>query len=43
VDFAAKIPFKEYAEPEDIAHAILFLASDKAKYITGEILDVNGA
>jgi len=41
-DFADKIPFKEYAQPEDIAQAILFLASDKAKYITGEILDVNG-
>ena len=40
--FAARIPFKEYAQPADIAEAILFLASDKAKYITGEILDVNG-
>lgn len=40
--FAAKIPFKEYAQPADIAEAILFLASDKARYITGEILDVNG-
>jgi 3-oxoacyl-[acyl-carrier protein] reductase len=41
-DFAAKIPFKEYAQPQDIAEAILFLASDRSKYITGEILDVNG-
>jgi 3-oxoacyl-[acyl-carrier protein] reductase len=40
--FAAKIPFKEYGKPEDIAQAILFLASDQARYITGEILDVNG-
>ncbi len=40
--FAVRIPFKEYAQPADIAEAILFLASDKAKYITGEILDVNG-
>ena len=28
--------------PEDIADAVVFLASDKARYITGEILDVNG-
>ena len=40
--FAEAIPFKEYAEPIDIAESIIFLSSDKAKYITGEILDVNG-
>ena len=41
-EFADKIPFKEYANPIDIAEAVMFLASDSAKYITGEILDVNG-
>jgi 3-oxoacyl-[acyl-carrier protein] reductase len=41
-EFAAKIPFKRYGEPEEIAEAVLFLASDRARYITGEILDVNG-
>ncbi len=41
-EFAAKIPFKRYAEPAEIADAILFLASDRSRYITGEILDVNG-
>ncbi|MBN2209764.1 MAG: SDR family oxidoreductase [Sedimentisphaerales bacterium] len=41
-DFADKIPFKQYAHPDDIAAAVLFLASDNARYITGEILDVNG-
>jgi 3-oxoacyl-[acyl-carrier protein] reductase len=41
-DFAAKIPLKRYAEPEEIAEALMFLASDRSRYITGEILDVNG-
>ena len=41
-EFASKIPFKRYGEPEEIAQAILFLASERSRYITGEILDVNG-
>lgn len=36
------IPLKRPGEPEDIARAILFLASDLAGYITGHVLDVNG-
>jgi 3-oxoacyl-[acyl-carrier protein] reductase len=36
------IPLKRLGTPEDVAHAVLFLASDKASFITGEILDVNG-
>lgn len=35
-------PLKRIAEPEDIAQAILFLASDAASYITGETLVVDG-
>lgn len=34
--------FKRYGEPEDIANAITFLVSDKAKYITGVGLNVSG-
>jgi NAD(P)-dependent dehydrogenase (short-subunit alcohol dehydrogenase family) len=31
------------AQPEEVAHAILFLASEKAAYSSGTIIDVNGA
>lgn len=37
-----KIPMKKYGEPIDIANAVLFLASDMGKYITGETISVNG-
>jgi 3-oxoacyl-[acyl-carrier protein] reductase len=36
------IPLKRLGKPEDVAEAVLFLASDKASFITGEIIDVNG-
>lgn len=37
------IPLGRIGEPRDIANAFLFLASDLASYITGEILSVDGA
>ncbi len=36
------IPLKRIPHPEDIAGPILFLASDLARHITGEVLNVNG-
>jgi len=39
----ATIPLRRVGEPEDIANAFLFLASDMASYITGTILSVDGA
>jgi len=36
------IPLGELSEPEDIANAVVFLSSDKARFITGQTLMVNG-
>jgi NAD(P)-dependent dehydrogenase (short-subunit alcohol dehydrogenase family) len=36
-------PFKRMAKPEEVASAILFLASDAAAFSSGTIIDVNGA
>jgi NAD(P)-dependent dehydrogenase (short-subunit alcohol dehydrogenase family) len=36
------VPMKRGGTPEEIADAILFVASDKASYITGQIIRVNG-
>jgi 3-oxoacyl-[acyl-carrier protein] reductase len=39
---SSMVPLNRLAEPEDIAEAALFLASDSASYITGEVLAING-
>jgi NAD(P)-dependent dehydrogenase (short-subunit alcohol dehydrogenase family) len=38
----ASIPMQRAGRPEEIAEAILFAASDKASFITGQIISVNG-
>jgi 3-oxoacyl-[acyl-carrier protein] reductase len=41
-DLMASIPLDRFGTPEEVAEALVFLASDKASYITGAVLDVNG-
>lgn len=36
------IPLNYFGSPEDIANTVAFLASDEAKYITGQVISVNG-
>ena len=37
-----KIPLKHLGKPEDIANLVVFLASSKADYITGQVINING-
>jgi 3-oxoacyl-[acyl-carrier protein] reductase len=37
-----EIPLKSMGHVDDIAHAVAFLATDKARYVTGHVLSVNG-
>lgn len=39
---AKKIPMQRMGTPDEIAHGVLFLASDKSSYITGQTLHING-
>jgi 3-oxoacyl-[acyl-carrier protein] reductase len=40
--WAEQIPLKRFGKPEDVAHAVVFLASEEASYITGHTLEVDG-
>ncbi|MEL7649648.1 MAG: 3-oxoacyl-[acyl-carrier-protein] reductase [Sedimentibacter sp.] len=42
VEMMKNIPLQKLGQPEDIADAVEFLISDKASYITGQVLSVNG-
>ena len=37
-----EIVLKRVGQPEDLAHVVVFLASDKARHVTGEIIKVDG-
>lgn len=38
----AQVPMQRLASPDEVAHAVVYLASEKAAYITGETLALNG-
>jgi 3-oxoacyl-[acyl-carrier protein] reductase len=43
IDLArALIPSGKLGSPEDVAHTICFLASDRARYITGQVIEIAG-
>jgi len=42
-EIAAQSPFNRIARPDEVAHAVLYLASEEAAFTSGAILDLNGA
>ena len=40
--WSSRIALKRLGAPEDIAHAVLFFASDYAGWITGQVISVDG-
>jgi 3-oxoacyl-[acyl-carrier protein] reductase len=38
----SNIPLASFGEPEDVAHAAIYLASEGARYVTGQVLNVDG-
>ncbi len=36
------VPMRRFGTVDEVAEAVLFLASEKASYITGSVLEVNG-
>ena len=41
-EFAARVPVRRNGQPEDIAHTFLFLASEEASFLTGQVVLVDG-
>jgi 2-hydroxycyclohexanecarboxyl-CoA dehydrogenase len=40
--FVRAIPFRRFAQPKEIADAVLFFASPRSDYVTGQVLSVSG-
>lgn len=41
-NYLNSIPLKRFAKPEEVANLVMFLASDSAGYITGQVISVDG-
>lgn len=41
-ELKALVPMKRFGEPEEVADAVVFLASARASYITGNVISING-
>jgi NAD(P)-dependent dehydrogenase (short-subunit alcohol dehydrogenase family) len=41
-EWEKNIPLKRLAQPEEIANLVVFLSSEKASYITGAVIQVDG-
>jgi 3-oxoacyl-[acyl-carrier protein] reductase len=39
---SAMVPLRRFGKPEEVAEVVSFLVSDKASYITGEVISING-
>jgi 3-oxoacyl-[acyl-carrier protein] reductase len=40
--YKSMVPMRRFGEPSDVANAVLFLASEESRYITGSVVDVTG-
>ena len=40
--YMVQVPLRKFGSPKDIAHACLFLSSNKASYITGQVIVIDG-